>query len=279
MNSINLTNKIAATALSVAIVTGAAGAGSLQKDIAVALLEKGLMNGDVAFIKEHVAEGYIQHNPAAADRRDGLLGFVEYLKTVKPPLTVKPIRVLEEGDLVLVQSEYQFGGPKVIFDLFRFENGKIAEHWDAMQTPPEKTASGRSMIDGPIKITDVEKTQSNKKVAVGFVTDVLMNGKNEMAPNYIATAYAQHNPMISDDLKGLGDFMANLAKEKIEAHFLKIHKVVAEGNFVFTQSEGTFAGKPTAYYDLFRVEGGKLVEHWDVIQQVPDKMAHKNGMF
>jgi len=55
--------------------------------------------------------------------------------------------------------------------------------------------------------------------------------------------------------------------------------MVAEGNFVLAVSEGRFAGVHSAFYDLFRVEAGKIVEHWDVISQIPPEMAHSNGKF
>jgi len=44
-------------------------------------------------------------------------------------------------------------------------------------------------------------------------------------------------------------------------------------------SEGTFGGAPTAFFDLFRVDNGKIVEHWDIISEIPDEMAHENGKF
>ena len=56
-------------------------------------------------------------------------------------------------------------------------------------------------------------------------------------------------------------------------------QTVAEGNFVFAASEGTFGGKPTAFFDLFRVDNGKVAEHWDVMADIPAKMAHGNGKF
>ena len=59
----------------------------------------------------------------------------------------------------------------------------------------------------------------------------------------------------------------------------KIFKVLGEGNFVLVCSEGRFAGKNTAFFDLFRVDNGIIVEHWDVLQEIPDKMAHDNGFF
>jgi predicted SnoaL-like aldol condensation-catalyzing enzyme len=62
--------------------------------------------------------------------------------------------------------------------------------------------------------------------------------------------------------------------------YTKIHKVLGEGNFVLTVSEGTWNGTSNAFYDLFRMENGKAVEHWDVIQPVPTTgLANNNGMF
>ena len=56
----------------------------------------------------------------------------------------------------------------------------------------------------------------------------------------------------------------------------EVGKVLGKGNFVLTVSEGTFAGKPTSFYDLFRVENGKIAEHWDTIESIPAKAEWKN---
>jgi len=249
------------------------------KEQSLELLNKGLVQGDISFIKENVAEGYIQHNPGAHDKLTGLLGFVGYLKTLDTPLSYHPKRVLREGNLVLVHSEVVLGNKLAVFDLFRIENGLIAEHWDGIQEMPVKTVSGRSMVDGPTMIKDIDKTKENKKIVIQFVTDVLVNGKGDKLSQYIGEVYHQHNPGIADGTKGLLDFMGSLAENKTSFGYTKIHNVVAEGNFVFTQSEGDFGGQPTAFYDLFRVDNGLIVEHWDSIQAIPSKMAHENGMF
>jgi len=94
---------------------------------------------DRSYILENVAEGYIQHNPVDADGRAGLLGFVDYIESVGG-VEIEPARVLGEGDLVMVQSAMLFGGDKVVFDLFRVENGKIVGHWDVVQPVPDAMA-------------------------------------------------------------------------------------------------------------------------------------------
>lgn len=269
---------LAAAALSIATQLPSF-AGDDSRQLAVDLLQKGLVNGDTAFISDNVDAAYIQHNPTAPDGQAGLLGFVEYLGSLANPVAIDTVRVLVEDDLVLVHSEYALQGPKAVFDLFRVADGKLVEHWDAIQDIPNSTVSGRSMTDGPVDIVDRDKTQANKALVVGFVEEVLIGGKAERLAAYIGDVYHQHNPNVADGLEGLGQFIDYLADNEISFGYHKIHRVVAEGNFVFTQSEGEFAGNPTAYYDLFRVDAGKLVEHWDVIQPIPTQFAHDNGMF
>jgi predicted SnoaL-like aldol condensation-catalyzing enzyme len=78
---------------------------------------------------------------------------------------------------------------------------------------------------------------------------------------------------------GLVKGIKELAANGIAIEVQTIKQVLGEGNFVLVVSEGKFAGKSTAFFDLFRVEKGIIVEHWDVLQEVPEKMAHTNGMF
>ncbi|MGB7286580.1 MAG: nuclear transport factor 2 family protein [Salaquimonas sp.] len=250
-----------------------------NKIVALNLLEKGLVGGDRDFIMSNVAENYIQHNPQAADRREGLLGFAEFLKTLETPVSINPIRVLAENDMVVIHQTAEFFGPKVIIDLFRFKDGKIVEHWDSIQEEVTDTANGRSMTDGPTEITDLDKTEANKQLVIALVTDVLIKGEIGKLDDYIRPDYQQHNPFVADTLNGLKGFIKYLADNKISFGYSKIHNVVAEGNFVFTQSEGIYDGNPTAFYDIWRVENGKIAEHWDVVQEVPDEFAHDNGMF
>lgn len=58
--------------------------------------------------------------------------------------------------------------------------------------------------------------------------------------------------------------------------YTRVHQVLAEGNYVLAVSEGTFGGAPTSYYDLWRVENGKIAEHWDVMERIADKGSWKN---
>jgi predicted SnoaL-like aldol condensation-catalyzing enzyme len=122
----------------------------------------------------------------------------------------------------------------------------------------------------------------NKKLAVALIEDVLM-GKDpsKISEHISAETYHQHNPQIKDGLSGISEAVEYLSSQNNMFKYTKIHKVLGEGNFVLTVSEGKWnGGKPYVFYDLFRMDGGKIVEHWDVIQEIPTEgLANENGMF
>lgn len=222
------------------------------------------------------AANYKQHNLAIAD---GLAGFGAALAQLpKGSAKVNTVRVFEEGNFVFAHTDYNFFGPKIGFDIFRFEDGKIVEHWDNLQEKPAGTnPSGRTMTDGPKEASELEKTQANKALVRSFVDDILVNGKMEKLGGYFnGDNYIQHNPQIADQLSGLGKALGEWAKQGITMKYDTIHKVLGEGNFVLVVSEGHLAGKLTSFYDLFRVENGKIAEHWDVIEPIAPQSEWKN---
>lgn len=241
---------------------------------------------DVDAARSLLAENYIQHNPGVPTGAAPVLGFLPALKD--SGLEIETHRTIAQGNLVAYHSTYTnatlFGGETLIaFDVFRVEDGKLQEHWDNLQEEAGPNPSGNSMVDGPTMIKYLGQTQANQQVAMGLVTDVLINGNATAATQYISQEeYTQHNPDIADGLEGLGAGLAALAEQGLSFAYDEIALVVAEGNFVMTGSPGEFgAGNPTAYYDLFRIEDGLIVEHWDVIQSIPpvEEFAHENGKF
>ncbi len=247
-----------------------------SKEKVVALL-KSIETGEqepVGFINP---DKFIQHN---LDEADGLAGFGALLQTLPPnSAKVNTVSAFQDGDFVFTHTDYNFFGPKIGFDIFRFENGKIVEHWDNLQeTPAKPNPSGHSMIDGATEIKNLEKTEANKTMAKRFVNDILVNGKMEKLAGYFdGDNYIQHNPNIPDQLSGLGTSLEALGKQGIFLKYDKIHKVLGEGNYVLVVSEGHFGKDYNAFYDLYRVENDKIAEHWDVIAPIPAKENWKNN--
>lgn len=238
--------------------------------------------GDTEIGKTLLTEGYIQHNLAYPTGRDGFVGAVEYLASAPVKTTLKNIRAFEDGDYVILHNQYNFAGAgeQVAFDVFRFEDGKIAEHWDNLLDIKPANPSGHTQIDGTTEIKDLDKTEENKELVKNFVKDILV-GENpdKLTSYYDGDNYIQHNPDIADGLSGLGKALEYMAEQGIKMEYNKIHFAYGKGNFVLTISEGVFAGEPTSYYDLFRVENGKIAEHWDVMETISKEHKHDNGKF
>ncbi|WP_211093372.1 nuclear transport factor 2 family protein [Flammeovirga agarivorans] len=255
---------------------------SSNKEKVVALLNS-FNTGDPTPISYINPEKYIQHNLAVGD---GLSGFGEVMKNApEGGFKANVIRAFEDGDYVFTHTEYDFFGPKAGFDVFRFEDGQIVEHWDNLAAVTPANPSGRTQFDGATEIADINKTEDNRKVVQQFVDEVLLNGKMDNLTVLVnPTKYIQHNSAVADGLDGLGAALKYFAENGMVMKYDKVHKVLAEGNFVLTMSEGKFGKAPgdhVAYYDLFRLENGQIVEHWDVIQPIPskDEWKNQNGKF
>jgi predicted SnoaL-like aldol condensation-catalyzing enzyme len=243
-------------------------------------INRAVMAGNVEAAAALVPDNYIQHAPAVPDGRSGLAALVSKIKAGEMPApTIRNLRTIEDGNYVVLHHDVDWAGKKAMFEIFRFENGLAAEHWGAAAPQPEKTANGHTMTDGETEVKDRQLTQQNKELVRNFVQTVLVEGRFERILEFYHPQVIQHNPYISDSVEGLLRDVTALAQQGMTLSFEKIHFVLGEGNFVLTLSEGRFAGKPTAFYDLFRVEKGKIVEHWDILQEVPEKMAHGNGLF
>ena len=250
---------------------------STNRKAQVVALLKSIETGDAGPVSVIDPDKYIQHNLALADGLAGLSAALQALP--KGSARVNTVRTFEDGDYVFAHTEYDFFGPKIGFDIFRFENGLIVEHWDNLQqTPAKPNPSARTMIDGSTTVTDHARTAANKQLVRSFVDDILVNGRMQKLAGYFdSDNYIQHNPQIADKLSGLGAALQEMAQAGITMKYDKIHKVFGEGNFVLVVSEGDFAGKPTAFYDLFRAEHGKLAEHWDVLETIPPRSDWRNG--
>ncbi|WP_298777464.1 hypothetical protein [uncultured Polaribacter sp.] len=246
-----------------------------NKEKSSALL-KSLETGDKSTISFINPNKYKQHNLGVAD---GLEGFGAVLQNApKGGFKAKVIRLFQDGDYTFSHTIYDFFGPKVGFDIFRYENGQIVEHWDNLSEITPVNPSNRTQTDGSTTLSDFDKTDQNKELIKDFVNTELINGNFDKMGNYFdGDTYIQHNSMIGDGLSGLGKALQEMAKNRITMIYEKNHIVLGEGNFVLSVSEGKFAEKHTSFYDLFRVKKGKIIEHWDVMETIAPTAEHKNS--
>ena len=239
-------------------------------------LLKSIETGDSKPLAYINPDKYIQHNLAVGD---GLAGLnVLFQSLPKGSAKVDTVRVFQDGNFVFCHTDYDFFGPKVGFDVFRFEEGKIVEHWDNLQeTAAKPSPSGHTMIDGPTTASDLDKTEANKALMQTYMDDLLGGRRDKFASYFDGNNYIQHNPWVADGLTGLVAGLQALAKQGLAVKYERVHKVLGEGNFVLVVSEGTFGDRPTSYYDFYRIQNGKIAEHWDTLEPIPPRAEWKNS--
>lgn len=239
-----------------------------KKDLLRTFL-KGIETGD-AMAAAVVDEGrYIQHNPQTHEGSEGIAVLFARLAKTNPRVTF--MRVFEDGDFAFAHNEYDFASRRAAFEVFRFEGDKAVEHWDNIEPLRGPNVSGRGMLDGATDITDLHLTEQNRAQAQDYVETVLIAGGTSRITTFVAPDLIQHNPDFGD---GSDALLSWITDNQITYH--RLHRVLAEGNFVLTVSEGSGAGIHSSFYDLHRLSGGKIVEHWGTIETVPPKSEWKN---
>ena len=242
-----------------------------KKDLLRKLL-MGIETGDAMAAAVVDEERYIQHNPQTHEGGEGLAALFARLSKTNPKVTF--VRVFEDGDFAFAHNEYDFGGVRIAFEVFRFERERAVEHWDNIQRIAGPNASGRSMTDGATAITDLNMTEANRALAREFVETVLIGRSFDKFGDYMHDTVIQHAPDLADGVPALSASM-----ETYRYH--RLHRVLAEGNFVLCVCEGAKNGVHSGLYNLFRIEDRRIAENWTTVEAIPprDQWKNDNGKF
>lgn len=282
-----MTSKIAlAAVLSVLFTAGAVAADSkpsTNKAIAIQALTDLFDYQDLSAVDRYFGPHFIQHDTSVADGLDGLKAFVASA-VQRPGFNLTIYRAVADGNMVVVHSVYEglsgaAGKPMAAFDLFRFRNGRIVEHWEVRMPMGAPNVSGHSIIDGPAAIADLGRTEANRALVHKLVDTLLAGRQFDRAGEFLdANHYTQHNQSLGDGLQAFKAAVAAARKSGVDITY-KPHRILAEGNFVFVQSEGGSGAWQVC--DLFRLHAGKVVEHWDVLAPIAprDQWKNNNGPF
>ena len=247
-------------------------------------------------VNQYYAENFITHNGYNPHGQDGmreLLG--AFTAGGAPDITV--VRAIADSERVALHLVFDIPslGKFVTFDLYRLENNKIAEHWDsvALRVPPN--ASGREQFDGETTITDLDQTEDNRARAIAFINEVV-SGQTPDYDEYFVEDVVQNSTGMKDGLDSIktqylrqpamvldpeaitsGGAEGGESSAPVETVvYKKLHFTVAEGNFVLTVAEGYIGEAHQAFYDLFRFDQGKVVEHWRSIDTIFGDEAPNN---
>mmetsp|Transcript_12301 Transcript_12301/g.34112 ORF Transcript_12301/g.34112 Transcript_12301/m.34112 type:complete len:261 (-) Transcript_12301:64-846(-) len=223
-------------------------------------------------IYKYTGDVYKQHSTGV---KDGQEGFLEFFLPFLERCTDRDIQVkrawydeTEQKAFCHVFQDINKGQAKwVTTDFFDFDaNHKVIEHWDVIAPFNESNPSGHSNVDGPSEITDLDKTAENKQLVRDLLKNALMEGGDPTTlEQYISKdCYIQHNKDVPD---GLEHFQKLATQPHPPLTYKRIVLCVGSGNFVATLCEAHWKDDTTdqdyAQVDIFRIENGKVVEHWD----------------
>lgn len=127
-------------------------------------------------------------------------------------------------------------------------------------------------------IKEKNKIEANKKMVVEFYQELLGNKNLDVINQYIKEDYIQHNPMAADGREALKEVFSRWFKDA-KPEKIDFRHIIAEDDLVVLHIKGKLGNKPVAIMDIFRIEDGKIAEHWDIIQEIPEKSANDHPMF
>lgn len=253
-------------------------AASAKKN-AINLYMEGIQQGHPrAAVAAYTGDRYIQHSTGVADGAEGFIAFFEPFVERNPVRDFQVVRALQDGRHVFLQVYQKINDGAAEWlttDFFDSDaDGKIIEHWDVIDAVKPANPSGRTQIDGPTQIDDLDQTAANKALVLDFMQHCLIARRYDRFADFIdADHFHQHNSDLQDGLTAFVDFYA--AKDCPLA-YQECFLAVAEGNFVATLNRATWDGQDMCQVNLFRVAGGKIVEHWDNAEPVPPKDTWAN---
>jgi predicted SnoaL-like aldol condensation-catalyzing enzyme len=125
-------------------------------------------------------------------------------------------------------------------------------------------------------MTQVEK---NKQLAIIAYQRIFGDLDSTGVDEFMSDGFIQHNPSTHDGQEGVKALVQMLISQGVPKQKIEFKHIAAEGDIVFLHSRYEMAGKEWRFIDIYRIEDGKLAEHWDAMMQMPDEPANNNFMF
>ena len=246
---------------------------------------EGILEGNyVEAINKYTGERYTQHSTGVKDGKEGFIEFFADFTQRCPERDIKIIRGWEDGQYVFLHVYQNINNGEsewVTADFFDTNvDDKIIEHWDVIAAYSATNPSGHSSIDGPTEVKDLDRTEENKQLVKDLLFHALMEGGDPSKISaYIGEEYVQHNKEVSD---GRDVFMKLAMMPDRPLNYSEIVLCVGQGNFVATLSKANWndgeLNQDYAQVDIFRIEDGLIVEHWDNVEPVPE-VSVNSGKF
>ncbi|MCP4817955.1 MAG: hypothetical protein GY883_02125 [Shimia sp.] len=250
------------------------------KENAINLYMKGIRDGQAEeAINAYTGARYTQHSTGVADGKEGFLAFFGPFIERNPERDIRIVRALQDGPKVFVQAHQSLNGGAarwVTTDFFDSdEAGLIIEHWDVIGEDSAPNPAGRTLVDGATEVTNLAATTANKALVAEYIDACLIGRRVDRMGDFISDeVFLQHSPEMDD---GLAAFAEYYGAADCPLSYQECFLMVGEGNFVATLNCTRHAGQDMCQADIFRLEGGKIVEHWDNAEPVPPREEWANS--
>jgi len=225
-------------------------------------------------INAYTGERYTQHS---AGVKNGQAGFIEFFSGFlerNPVRDIEVLRSIVDGRFVFVhvyQSLNHGESNWVTMDMFDTDSDeRIIEHWDVI-APYTLTPSGADMIAGGGEIVDRGQTDGNKLLVNEFLKQGLVEGRENCFDTFVHRDVQQHSAWFGGGVDDWRDWMKSGARCEF------VLRVIGEGDHVAALGKMRIGGKDHAAFNLFRIDDGKIAEHWDCIEEIAPREDWANS--
>ena len=236
-----------------------------KRDNAIGFYLRALRDGEPQdAVASYVGDRYVQHSSDVVDGPERFIEFVQQFVERNPVRYIRAVRSIEDGRHVFLQAFQSLNRGKnqwVTTDFFDTDaNDRIIERWHLAAPYVHETHSGRSSIDGPTEVIDLDRTDENKALVREMITHILSHGGDpSRVDDFFSNPFIEHDPEIATEP---GSPPERVRTERMAVAYEEIILLVGQGNFVATLCKARSGNAPVAQADLFRVEHGRVVEHW-----------------
>lgn len=254
---------------------------SAKLENAKALYMEGIRDGRVReAVTAYTGVRYTQHSTGVADGVEGFVEFFEPFMARNPKRAIEIVRAIEDGRYVFVHvyqslndGEHQW----VTTDLFDTDeiDDTIIEHWDVISAFEGPGPSGHSQVDGETEIRDLDQTEANKAKVRLFMTEVLQNGDFSRFDDYVAEDLIQHAITLDDGRAAFRERIEEAQRAGVQCEF--VFKLIGQGNFVVSYSKSVLDDEAMAVFNIWRLAGGRIVEHWSNAEPIPPREDWANS--
>lgn len=239
---------------------------------------EGIAGGNArAAVEKYTGHRYTQHSTGVADGVEGFLAFFEPFVERNPKRDIEIVRIFEDGPWVFCsayQSLNDGAAQWVTMDMFfTGQDGLILEHWDTIAAYQADTKSGADMVHGPFAIDATADTEANKQVVLEYTKQVLQERSHDKIGQFISDDFVQHAASVGVGLTGLFEWL----KSDEAGHYEMLFHLMGQGDHVVTYGKRHAMGKDIAVFDLYRLSGGQIVEHWMNEEEISPRDAWGNS--